>query len=829
MLVPVGRVLFGLGKERLGAVREGAGQRVVPYLTHDEVAVGGGRRLAVQRKGVFLLAGIEAVGVPVAGLHRLLLLELGNPHAALDAVVDTGRVGDDQGRARIGLGLLDGLEGLVHVGTHGDLRDIDIAVAHGDGAEILFLDCLAGRRELGNGAGRGGFGGLAAGVGIDLGIEHHDVDILTRRQDMVHTAEADVVSPAVAAEHPEGFFHQHVGVLQGLLVQGVELAAAAAAGGVSLFEGGDHLGSSGLGSLGVVLAGQPLGGGFLQAPLSGKVRLGKGLQDIGQAVPPGGDAQEHTVAVFGVVLKQGVGPGRSVAVLIDGVGGRGGGAAPDGGAAGGVGDIHPVPKELGDQLGIGGLAAARAGARELEQGLAELAALDRGGFELRGDLRLDGQGIAVQELLLFLPLGVEGVHHQGLVALHAGADRRAGAAARAVEDRDGDAELITREAGGGFHLHAVRRVLRLFFRHDGGADDRVGADIGAEVALDAVFGDPGGHIHGDAPLLIGGGTQRHGAVRVLHEGGNRQFVALLRVDMGQDVVDIALDFRPAAFGLRLHGIVDGAGPFFGHPDLLDFLNAPFDGVVVHFDDGFALLGIGLCRGVLHELDGILGRDDPGKFKERSLQDGVGAVAQAELLGDVGGVDGVEFNPVFGDGPLHGGGQAFLKLFAVPGTVEQENAARLDIGHHVVLVDIGGVVAGDEIRLADEIGGFDRLLAEAQVGNRHAARLFGVIGEIALRIHIGMVADNLDGVFVRTDGAIRAQAPEFAGTGAPRGGVQVFLDLQGEMGHIVVDTDGEALLGPAGFHVAIDGHDLAGGGVLGAQAIPAGVNRHRFER
>ena len=71
------------------------------------------------------------------------------------------------------------------------------------------------------------------------------------------------------------------------------------------------------------LAGQPLGGGFLQAPLSGKVRLGKGLQDIGQAVPPGGDAQEHTVAVFGVVLKQGVGPGRSVAVLIDGVGGRG--------------------------------------------------------------------------------------------------------------------------------------------------------------------------------------------------------------------------------------------------------------------------------------------------------------------------------------------------------------------------------------------------------------------------------------------------------------------------------------------------------------------------
>ena len=38
--------------------------------------------------------------------------------------------------------------------------------------------------------------------------------------------------------------------------------------------------------------------------------------------------------------------------------------------------LHACLLYTSDQLGIGGLAAARAGARELEQGLAELAALD---------------------------------------------------------------------------------------------------------------------------------------------------------------------------------------------------------------------------------------------------------------------------------------------------------------------------------------------------------------------------------------------------------------------------------------------------------------------
>ena len=44
--------------------------------------------------------------------------------------------------------------------------------------------------------------------------------------------------------------------------------------------------------------------------------------------------------------------------------------------------IHAVAEQLGDQLDIGGLAAARAGAGELEQRLLELAAL-HGGLDWR--------------------------------------------------------------------------------------------------------------------------------------------------------------------------------------------------------------------------------------------------------------------------------------------------------------------------------------------------------------------------------------------------------------------------------------------------------------
>ena len=99
---------------------------------------------------------------------------------------------------------LNGLQGLRSVGAHGDLCDVDIAVAHSDLSQGLGLGFLTGSCELCNLTDVGSLGSLSAGVGVNLGIEDEDVDIFTGSENMVHAAEADIVCPAVAAEDPDG-------------------------------------------------------------------------------------------------------------------------------------------------------------------------------------------------------------------------------------------------------------------------------------------------------------------------------------------------------------------------------------------------------------------------------------------------------------------------------------------------------------------------------------------------------------------------------------------------------------------------------------------------
>ncbi len=96
------------------------------------------------------------------------------------------------------------------VGTDGDLRDVDVAVGLGEQAEVLLPRRLAVAGELRRRAARRRLGGLPAGVGVDLGVEHHDVDVVAARQHVVEAAEVDVVGPAVAADDPHRHGHERV-------------------------------------------------------------------------------------------------------------------------------------------------------------------------------------------------------------------------------------------------------------------------------------------------------------------------------------------------------------------------------------------------------------------------------------------------------------------------------------------------------------------------------------------------------------------------------------------------------------------------------------------
>ena len=81
------------------------------------------------------------------------------------------------------------------------------------------------------------------------------------------------------------------------------------------------------------------------------------------------------------------------------------------------------------------------------------------------------------------------------------------------------------------------------------------------------------------------------------------------------------------------------------------------------------------------------------------------------------------------------------------------------------------MAGDEVGLIDVVRALDELVAEAQVADGDAAGLLGVVLEVSLDELIGVVADDLDGVLVRADGAVAAETPELALNGALCRGVR----------------------------------------------------------
>ena len=66
-----------------------------------------------------------------------------------------------------------------------------------------FLPSACRRRELRHRAARRRLRRLAAGVRVDLGVEHQDVDVAAGGEHVVEAAEADVVGPAVAADDPD--------------------------------------------------------------------------------------------------------------------------------------------------------------------------------------------------------------------------------------------------------------------------------------------------------------------------------------------------------------------------------------------------------------------------------------------------------------------------------------------------------------------------------------------------------------------------------------------------------------------------------------------------
>ena len=222
---------------------------------------------------------------------------------------------------------------------------------------------------------------------------------------------------------------------------------------------------------------------------------------------------------------------------------------------------------------------------------------------------------------------------------------------------------------------------------------------------------------------------------------------------------------------------------------------------------------------LDEGDGLGLGQDAGQLEEAGLHDRVDPETQAELARDLQGVDVVDLDLLVDDRPLHVRGQVLEDVLGLPVGIDEEDPALADPLEDVQAADVGGFVQGDEIHGVEEILRLDGALAEAQVGDGDTAGLFGVVLEIALAEHVRVVGDDLDGVLVGADRAVRAVAPELAADRAGELGVEDGAHGDGGVGDVVVDADGEAV-GRRAVEVIVDGLDHGRREFLGREAVAA---------
>ena len=346
----------------------------------------------------------------------------------------------------------------------------------------------------------------------------------------------------------------------------------------------------------------------------------------------------------------------------------------------------------------------------------------------------------------------------------------------------------------------------------------MGTDKGATVALDAGGRLPHGDAGGDAPLFIGGSTQRHGAVLVADEGGNGEVVTLLGVAGTENIADKVRDIVVlclGGIGAVLPVLGNGHCRHMGHPLV--------DGGQIHLHHLFTLLGERLLGGLFHVSGGFFHGDDVCQTEERSLQHHAGMVAQTQIAGDSVGINDVQFCLLFCQTPLYFAGQLLLQLLRCPAAVQQEGAAGFQLGDDIILTQEGLVVAGHKVCLLYQIGGENGLLAEAQMAAGDAEGLLGVVLKIGLGILIGIVADDLDGILVSAHGAVAAKTPELTADHFLVGEGQAGPNGQRAVCHIIFDTHSEAGERLILQQVIENRLDLSRGGVLGGETVTAAAD------
>ena len=123
-----------------------------------------------------------------------------------------------------------------------------------------------------------------------------------------------------------------------------------------------------------------------------------------------------------------------------------------------------------------------------------------------------------------------------------------------------------------------------------------------------------------------------------------------------------------------------------------------------------------------------------------------------------------------------------------------STAGLNVGDHVILLKVSGVVACNEVSLVDVVRALDGAVTETEVRDGDTGGLLGVILEVCLNKLVGVVTDDLDGVLVSTNGTVSTETPELTADCTCSRSVGSGLFFERKTGDVVNDTDGEVVLG-----------------------------------
>lgn len=225
---------------------------------------------------------------------------------------------------------------------------------------------------------------------------------------------------------------------------------------------------------------------------------------------------------------------------------------------------------------------------------------------------------------------------------------------------------------------------------------------------------------------------------------------------------------------------------------MDGIDALVNSSVVHVNNLLAFLAIAGDDGFLQVLHSIFNRDDTGQFEESSLHDHVDTTAKADAFSNLNSINGVEVDLMFNKITFQLSWKFLIQFCIGPRAVQEERAAIFQASHDIVAMNIRRVMNSYIVSRVDKERHMDRSMTETQVGHGNTAGLLGVISEVALCVHIGLIADDFDSALVGANRTIAAEAPEHAARGAFRGDVEYFFLREGGVRYIINDTNGEVV-------------------------------------